>query len=36
MFMYDILLGEVIYDMYDWLKSVICGYGMMDYEVIGY
>jgi GTP-binding protein LepA len=29
-------LAEVIYDLYDKLKSVTHGYGTMDYEVLGY
>jgi GTP-binding protein LepA len=29
-------LAEVIYDLYDRLKSVTHGYGTMDYDVIGY
>jgi GTP-binding protein LepA len=33
---YEMPLGEVIYDLYDKLKSVSHGYGTMDYELIGY
>lgn len=33
---YEIPLAEVIYDMYDKLKSVTHGYGTMDYELIGF
>jgi GTP-binding protein LepA len=33
---YEMPLAEVIYDLYDKLKSVTHGYGTMDYEVIGY
>jgi GTP-binding protein LepA len=33
---YELPLAEVIYDLYDKLKSVTHGYGTMDYEVIGY
>lgn len=33
---YELPLGEVIYDMYDKLKSATHGYGTMDYEVIGF
>ncbi len=33
---YEMPLGEVIYDLYDKLKSVTHGYGTMDYEVTGY
>jgi GTP-binding protein LepA len=29
-------LAEVIYDLYDKLKSVTRGYGTMDYELLGY
>ena len=29
-------LAEVIYDLYDKLKSVTHGYGTMDYEVLGF
>jgi GTP-binding protein LepA len=33
---FDMPLAEVIYDLYDRLKSVTHGYGTMDYDVIGY
>jgi GTP-binding protein LepA len=33
---YELPLAEVIYDLYDKLKSVTRGYGTMDYDVIGY
>ncbi len=33
---YEMPLAEVIYDLYDRLKSVTHGYGTMDYEVLGY
>lgn len=33
---YEIPLAEVIYDLYDRLKSVTHGYGTMDYEILGY
>jgi GTP-binding protein LepA len=33
---YEMPLAEVIYDLYDKLKSVTHGYGTMDYEVVGY
>jgi GTP-binding protein LepA len=33
---YEMPLAEVIYDLYDKLKSVTHGYGTMDYEVIGF
>jgi GTP-binding protein LepA len=32
----ELPLAEVIYDLYDKLKSVTRGYGTMDYELIGY
>jgi GTP-binding protein LepA len=33
---YEMPLGEVIYDLYDKLKSVTHGYGTMDYEFMAY
>ncbi len=33
---FEMPLAEVIYDLYDKLKSVTHGYGTMDYEVVGY
>jgi GTP-binding protein LepA len=33
---YELPLAEVIYDLYDKLKSVSHGYGTMDYELLGY
>jgi GTP-binding protein LepA len=33
---YEMPLGEVIYDLYDKLKSATHGYGTMDYDFIGY
>jgi GTP-binding protein LepA len=33
---YELALAEIIYDLYDKLKSVTHGYGTMDYELIGY
>ncbi len=33
---FEMPLAEVIYDLYDKLKSFTHGYGTMDYEVIGY
>src|SRR5260370_8031094 len=33
---YEMPLAEVIYDLYDKLKSVTHGYGTMDYEVMGF
>jgi GTP-binding protein LepA len=36
MLVYEMPLAEVIYDLYDKLKSVTHGYGTMDYELMGY
>jgi GTP-binding protein LepA len=36
MLVYELPLAEVIYDLYDKLKSVTHGYGTMDFEFIGY
>jgi GTP-binding protein LepA len=33
---YEMPLAEVIYDLYDKLKSATHGYGTMDYEFLGY
>jgi GTP-binding protein LepA len=33
---YELPLAEVIYDLYDRLKSVTHGYGTMDYEFLGF
>jgi len=33
---YELPLAEMIYDLYDKLKSATKGYGTMDYEVIGF
>jgi GTP-binding protein LepA len=33
---YEMPLAEIIYDLYDKLKSVTHGYGTMDYELLGY
>ena len=33
---YELPLAEVIYDLYDKLKSVTHGYGTMDYDVLGF
>ena len=36
MVVYDLALAEVIYDLYDKLKSATKGMGTMDYELLGY
>jgi GTP-binding protein LepA len=36
MLVFEMPLAEVIYDLYDKLKSITHGYGTMDYEFIGY
>ena len=36
MLVFEMPLAEVIYDLYDKLKSVTHGYGTMDYEVLGF
>lgn len=36
MLVYEMPLAEVIYDLYDKLKSITHGYGTMDYEFIGF
>jgi GTP-binding protein LepA len=36
MVVYDLALAEVIYDLYDKLKSATKGFGTMDYELLGY
>jgi GTP-binding protein LepA len=33
---YEMPLAEIIYDLYDKLKSVTHGYGTMDYDFVGY
>ncbi len=33
---YEMALSEIIYDLYDKLKSATKGYGTMDYEFLGY
>jgi GTP-binding protein LepA len=36
MLVFEMPLAEVIYDLYDKLKSVTHGYGTMDYEITGF
>ena len=33
---YELPLAEIVFDMYDKLKSITAGYGTMNYEVTGY
>ena len=33
---YEAPLAEIIYDFFDWLKSITRGYGTMDYELLGF
>lgn len=33
---YELPLAEIVFDMYDKLKSITAGYGTMNYEVIGF